>query len=248
MPRIDSYPNLDNTTVATDDEFVVWDTSGSQVANLPLSALDVRYPVKANNLSDVNAATARTNLGVLPATMVVPPINRAASNVYCSFPVSSGGTTASGFTQGTLCFTPMMLAVGRTADRIGIDVTMAGTAAASVHRIGIWGDTAGVPGTLLVDAGTVATDSTGLKEVTISQALAAQTLYWLGVVQQGSPASVAQLRSCVTFGPHMTDANPAFAPSGYAAVSISGALASNPTVTGLSGNGSGAPRIFLRFT
>jgi hypothetical protein len=43
MPRIDSYPNLDNTTVATDDEFVVWDTSGSQVANLPLSALDARF-------------------------------------------------------------------------------------------------------------------------------------------------------------------------------------------------------------
>jgi hypothetical protein len=227
MPRIDSYPNLDNTTVATDDEFVVWDTSGSQVANLPLSALDVRF---------------------VPATMVVAPINRAASNVYCSFPVSSGGQTVGGFTQGTLCFTPMMLAVGRTADRIGIEVTTAGTAAVSVHRIGIWGDTAGVPGTLLVDAGTVATDSTGLKEVTISQALAARTLYWLGVVQQGSPASVAQLRSCVTFGPHMTDTNPAFAPSGYAAVSISGALASNPTVTGLAGNGSGAPRIFLRFT
>ena len=43
MPRIDSYPNLDNSTVATDDEFVVWDTSGSQVANLPVSALDVRF-------------------------------------------------------------------------------------------------------------------------------------------------------------------------------------------------------------
>jgi hypothetical protein len=43
MPRIDSYPNLNNTTIATDDEFVVWDTSASQVANVPLSALDVRF-------------------------------------------------------------------------------------------------------------------------------------------------------------------------------------------------------------
>lgn len=205
--------------------------------------------IAANNLSDVaSAATARTNLGVLPATMVVPPINRAASNVYCSFPVSSGGQSGSAYTQGVLCFTPMMLAVGRTADRIGIEVTVGGTASVSVHRIGIWADSNGVPGALLVDAGTVATDTFGMKEVTISQALAANTVYWLGVAQQGAPATNATVRVCVTQGPHMTDSLPTFPPSGYAATSISGAFASNPTVTGNSGNGSGAPRIFLRFT
>ena len=247
MPRIDSYPNLDNTTVATDDEFVVWDTSGSQVANLPLSALDVRYPVKANNLSDVNAATARTNLGVLPSTMVVPPINRATSNVYCSFPVSVGGQTTQTFTNGSVLFVPMMLAVGRTADRIGMEVTGAGTAATSVHRLGIWADSGGVPGTLLVDAGTVATDSTGLKEVTISQVLAANTLYWLGVVQQGAPAATATIRVCPTFGSHMTDANPSAPPMGALAASVTGALGSSPTLNA-TGNQQGQPRIFLRFT
>jgi hypothetical protein len=247
MPRIDSYPNLDNTTVATDDEFVVWDTSGSQVANLPLSALDVRYPVKANNLSDVNAATARTNLGVLPATMVVPPINRATSNVYCSFPVSVGSQTPHTFTNGLVLFVPMMLAVGRTADRIGIEVTVAGTAATSVHRLGIWADSSGVPGTLLVDAGTVATDSTGLKEVTISQALAANTLYWLGVVQQGAPGTTATLRVCSTFGSHMTTDNPGATPNGFSTSGVTGALGSSPTPQS-TGNQQGQPRIFLRFT
>jgi hypothetical protein len=248
MPRIDSYPNLDNTTIATDDEFVVWDTSGSQVANVPLSALDARFARNANNLSDLaSAATARTNLGVLPATMVVPPINRATSNVYCSFPVSVGGQTTSTFTNGSLVFVPMMLAVGRTADRIGIEVTTAGTAAVSVHRLGIWADSGGVPGTLLVDAGTVATDSTGLKEVTISQALAANTLYWLGVVQQGAPGTTATIRVCVTFGSHMTDSNPSAVPSGVLASSVTGALGSSPTLSG-TGNQQGQPRIFLRFT
>lgn len=213
----------------------------------------------ANNLSDLaSAATARTNLGLgsaataaasafAPATMVVSPINRAASGVYCSFPVSMGGVSASAFTNGVVNFIPIMLAVGRTPDRIGIEVTVAGTASVSVHRLGIWADNGGVPGTLLVDAGTVATDSTGLKEVTISQALAAHTLYWLGVVQQGAPAATATLRVVTGFGPHMSDANPGFAPAGFRADAVTGALASNPTLAG-TGNGNGLPRTFLRFT
>jgi hypothetical protein len=248
MPRIDSYPNLDNTTVATDDEFVVWDTSGSQVANLPLSALDVRFARNANNLSDLaSAATARTNLGVLPATMVVPPINRTDANVYANFPCGQGSTTTTTLqANGTLWFTPMMLAVGRTADRIGIEVTVAGTAATSVHRIGIWTNADGVPGTLVLDAGTVATDSTGLKEITISQALAANTLYWLGVAQQGAPGTLATLRAVSIFGTTMTLSNAAFTVNGHNASGVTGAFGSNPTISG--NNGFGLPRIFLRFT
>lgn len=248
MPRIDTYANLDNTTVATDDELVIWDTSATAVKNLPVSALDARFARNANNLSDLaSAATARTNLGVLPATMVVPPINRADPGAYANFPCGQGTNTTNTLqSNGTLWFTPMMLAVGRTADRIGIEVTIAGTAATSVHRLGIWTDSGGVPGTLVLDAGTVATDSTGLKEITISQALAANTLYWLGVAQQGAPATLATLRLVSTQGTAMTLSNPAFTPNGLNASGVTGTFASNPTVSG--NNGFGLPRIFLRFT
>jgi hypothetical protein len=70
-----------------------------------------------------------------------------------------------------------------TIDRISCGIATAGSAG-SVVRLGIYGDTDGEPGTLLLDAGTVAGDSTGYKDITISQALSAGTLYWIAVVWQ----------------------------------------------------------------
>lgn len=244
MPRIDSYTNLAAASIASNDEFVLWDTSASQVANTPASSI----AITSNNLSDLaSAATARTNLGVLPATMVVPPINRSAAGIYANFPVGGGFTTTTLNVNGNLFFTPIMLAVGRTADRIGIDVTSAGTAATSVHRVGIWQDSDGAPGTLLLDAGTTATDSTGLKEITISQALAANTLYWLGVAQQGAPATLATLRALSSSSQAMIGTASSATPTGIFAQSVTGAFASSPTLS-TSSNNSGVPRFVLRFT
>jgi hypothetical protein len=223
MPRIDSYPNLDNTTVATDDEFVVWDTSGSQVANLPLSALDVRFA---------------------PSQSVAMPIYRTSGG-YVSYPI--GGTSSSGsLTNGVLAFVPFMSPVANTLDRVGIEVVTTAGGAGSVHRLGLWDNTGGLPGTLLTDFGTVATTSTGLFEITISQAVAANTLYWLGVAQQGAPTPVATLRTGGNMGQAMVVTNSAYGPAAIQSTGITGALASSPSISG-SPSGS-APRIFVRFT
>ncbi len=71
----------------------------------------------------------------------------------------------------------------RTFDRITCGVQTVG-AAGSVVRLGIYESTNGEPDTRLLDAGTVAGDTTGYKEITISQALSANTLYWIAVVAQ----------------------------------------------------------------
>jgi len=214
------------------------------------------YPVGTAGVSTSSSATLAVTVGSQAvtlavalgggATVVVPPINRATAGVYANFPTSVGGSTAATLqANGNLWFTPVMLAVGRTADRIGIEVTTGGTASVSVHRLGIWEDGGGVPGTLLLDAGTVATATTGIKEVTISQALAANTVYWFGVAQQGAPAVLAAIRTVATMGPVMLSTNPAFTPAGFEARSVTGALASTPS---LFINGFSVPRIFLRFT
>jgi hypothetical protein len=225
MPRIDSYPNLDNTTVATDDEFVVWDTSGSQVANLPLSALDVRFA----------------------------PFNTPGMHIYrtgggyASTPVYGRRDTFVP-SEGAISFSPLMAPASTSIDRIGIEVTSAGTASVSVCRLGIWANSGGAPGTLLLDAGTVATDSTGLKEITISQALTLGTLYWLGVVPQDAAATRPTLTASLYNGPVMNVNNPNYVQAGYGTggAAFPGALASSPALSNFAAGA--APRIFVRFT
>jgi hypothetical protein len=224
MPRIDSYPNLDNTTVATDDEFVVWDTSGSQVANLPLSALDVRYA----RLAAANMHLYRTGGG------------------YASTPLyGTRGTFVPG--EGGIVFSPLTAPASVSIDRIGIEVTSAGTAATSICRLGIWADSGGAPGTLVLDAGTVATDSTGLKEITISQSLTVGTLYWLGVAPQGAAGTRPTITGSFYNGPVMNTNNPNYAQSTYSSnLAFAGAFSSTPALSTFAANV--APRIFVRFT
>ena len=85
-----------------------------------------------------------------------------------------------------------------TADRIGIIVT---TGAAGNVRIGIYQDDGnGYPGSLLLDAGAQSTTGTGVKEVTISQALAANTLYWLAILGDAAPTiRTIPIAQCIPF-------------------------------------------------
>lgn len=74
---------------------------------------------------------------------------------------------------------------GVTATSIGIEVTTAGTAGHTV-RLGIYLDEDGMPGDLLLDAGTVAVDPGAVpafQSITISQFLA-QGWYWMAFITQ----------------------------------------------------------------
>lgn len=101
-------------------------------------------------------------------------------------PAPAGGGAGSG--TNTLSFSPFWVPVRRAFDRIGVNVTTAATAASGgVVRLGLYAHGTGGPGVLIVDAGTVSSESTGAKEATISQTLD-PGLYWL--------AAVAQVAAC----------------------------------------------------
>jgi hypothetical protein len=89
--------------------------------------------------------------------------------------------------------TPIVIRETMTIDRIGVEVTTVGSAG-SVTRLGVWRDNNGVPGLLLLDAGTVDSTTTGLREITISQLLT-PGIYWLGACSQGSPTTQPTYRT-----------------------------------------------------
>lgn len=102
-----------------------------------------------------------------------------AHGIYVS---STSGTQ--GLTQDRLFARPFLVVARRAFDRIGVNITVA-AGASGVLRMGIYADGGGVPGALIVDAGTVSATATGTVEITIAQTLD-PGLYWLALVEQGS--------------------------------------------------------------
>lgn len=104
-------------------------------------------------------------------------------------------STPSGSTMfaNVLAYVPFCCGKKARFTEIGLQVTAAGTGSV---RLGIYKNGAGQPTDLVLDAGTVAVTSTGVKTITIAQTLE-PGWYWLASVFQsgGSPAAIASVTS-----------------------------------------------------
>ena len=88
-------------------------------------------------------------------------------------------------TANRLYAIPFFISRPMTADRIGVQVA---TLAAGSLRLGLYADGVNLyPGALLLDAGVVDTGTTGLKELTINQALSSG-LVWLAMLANAAPS------------------------------------------------------------
>lgn len=104
------------------------------------------------------------------------PMFGLASQVWYSSAVSS--LTALATTANRCTALPILLTKPATFDTIAVNVTAAGGAGSTI-RLGIYADNgSGAPGALILDAGTVASDSIGQKTAAITQTLG-PGLYWL---------------------------------------------------------------------
>lgn len=101
--------------------------------------------------------------------------------------------------NGTLYLSPVVLERPVSIDRLAVNVTDVGSTG-SVARLGIYRDGgAGVPTTLLVDGGTVSTETTGERFVSVTQDLTPGR-WWFAFAQQGAPVTRAQYTISTAFG------------------------------------------------
>jgi hypothetical protein len=109
------------------------------------------------------------------------------------YEAATGGQIIVGpFTRNRVHYFPLFINQSITMDRIGAECTTA--VASSTFRLGLYNaNSNGVPTSLILDAGTIDTSSTGLKTITINQTLNAG-LYFLAFVYQGG-ATLASMRS-----------------------------------------------------
>jgi len=98
-------------------------------------------------------------------------------------PTTGTALTTGALTANRLYALPFIVPAGMTIDRIAINVTTLGTGNA---RLGIYEDSGLYPATRTLDAGEVSIASTGVKSITISQALTPGHK-WLVVVSNGTP-------------------------------------------------------------
>ena len=99
----------------------------------------------------------------------------------------------SSFTVGRLICIPFIVGTDTTFDRIQIEVTSA-AAAGGTASLGIYADGGdGFPDSLILDAGSVDTDSTGEKAIVINENLA-PGMVWLACVPLNESPSLSALR------------------------------------------------------
>jgi hypothetical protein len=117
---------------------------------------------------------------------VAPFLDYITNQYYYS---SYDSATANAYSLNTVYYAPTMLRAG-TIDSISVEVTTG--QASGIIRLGIYNDSAGIPGTLVAEAGSTADASTtGAKTLSITAVLPANGPYWFASVNQGSASGVA---------------------------------------------------------
>jgi hypothetical protein len=126
----------------------------------------------------------RTTQDVETGVLLHPP--HVSGRYYgCPLICATYSSRALALVANTMYAMPFLAGASRAYDRISVHVTTLKNP--SNVQIGIYADSGGVPGTLVLDAGNVTGASTGGKEINIAQTLA-RGWYWLAAVSDSTPS------------------------------------------------------------
>ncbi len=105
---------------------------------------------------------------------------------YSTPTVFGNSVNSAAISANVLYSVPFVAPMSHTYSNIAVRVAAAG-ASGTLIRLGIYNDGGDLPTTLVLDAGTVAGDSTGLKSIVINRALVGG-IYWLCLVSNRTPS------------------------------------------------------------
>jgi hypothetical protein len=161
-------------TVITGVDLSGTQTGGGQFNTFLISSVGVTGPKGDTGSTGATGAT-----GASGAQFILDPV----SGVYYRTPtnnITSSGTANVASTNVTY-YTPIQFSQSVTLDRIAINTNFTGFSGTASVRLGIFANTNGKPGALILDAGTVAPIATATSyAITISQALSAG-IYWVAM-------------------------------------------------------------------
>lgn len=161
----------------------------------PTGSDTLASPDHAGQHTDINDAVEaiETELGTLPkgsSASVKARLDAVDVSLAPLFPAlpyragafyrtpTTGANTLATYAVNTSYYIPFYVTAAQTFDRIAINASASFVGSASI-RLGIYNNTAGVPSTVLLDAGTVAPAAASTQyTITISQALSVG-YYWL---------------------------------------------------------------------
>jgi hypothetical protein len=173
--------------------------------------------------------------GVAARDPVLHPGIRA-NNYYLAASVLPSSATAS---MGANSAYYQLISITGTVNRIGMEVT---TGAAGAARLGLYSNNGGIPGTLILDAGTVDTTNIALVEATIADTVFRGEWIWTAVV-----SNVGVTCRCGTVGSAMVlgSSTPSAGIKGYTGTFAYAALpVTAPAITAISSAG---PAVWLRY-
>ena len=140
-------------------------------------------------------------------------------------PIPSAINAAATLGIGTLRCAPFRVPNSVTLTKIGAEVTVVGDAGSKV-RLGIYKNSANLPSTLVLDAGTIAGDNATAQSITISQALTPDW-YWACGVVQNVTTTQPTVRTAVPLTPA-----PGMTTGSFSSSSIQTPIAVQTSVTG----------------
>lgn len=178
--KTEGFDNLSPTT--TKGDVIAHD--GSDNVRVAVGTDDKVLTAASSESAGIKWSTVSSVGSQFPAT------NQDATNSLYYYGFTGGASSGSkAIIDQRLTYIPIFPSIDTPVTALAFEVTLA--AVGAVGRLGLYGDTSGLPGSKIVDGGTFDSSTTGIKELAVTTTMTGGNVYYLAFVidENGGAAS-----------------------------------------------------------